>query len=716
MAKRSAFLSFIFVIFSFGLLLCDDQVQIVGQESRQEERTLNSWDKVAALYLPSIANKVETSQRLNFVSANNLQDNKDKKFVIPKESDKLVQALNLELKDSLKQVITYFANQTNVNTNLHDEKLAIFDDTTYRDLNIFSGSDVDLAASFFNIIDKTKTVAGKASLLDFLYNPTSDINILLDRQNAIKKLVQDEDLYNIIEEKFNTIKEAEKTLFLILSEIHFKLIKTITDEFYLKSIFELPGIGIITSLPFVNLISYIDKAEFMKKFNSIVCDRLNKKPLILDIIRLQKYFIKTIVVPAILLSPVIYFGYKANTAIKEHNYWNATKNISSIVGMGLAFGWSIKIMYQMFLDQLKTESLLHDTVGQFAKMAAALKDLQEIVNKNPELSKQITLNSILEKQKVYSEFNLFLTILENERFRKPTTWKDSKGNMMAAFKLLHTLKYDLINPYLDMGRLDVLMSVATLYKSQENNLNAKYYFANYKEQEVPHLELNNFWNPFINPDIVVTNSVELGSSKNIQYRNMLITGPNAGGKSTALKAIAYSILLAQTLTISNGELTLTPFSKVFTTLNITDKVGKESLYQADKNRVKQVTSVLAGLDADQKAVLISDEMFNSTGASYGAALFYGTLNYIDDVLKNTLFVAATHFEQLVELEADTKGSVANFRVEEAKLGTDGKLTWTYKIKQGINKQNISFELAQEDGFDPRILDAGKKLLQKNSNK
>ncbi len=353
--------------------------------------------------------------------------------------------------------------------------------------------------------------------------------------------------------------------------------------------------------------------------------------------------------------------------------------------------------------------MLHDAIRLLAQMTTALKDLQKIVSQHQELADIIPFKDF--EKEANTEFKRLLTILESENFKAPATWKTPKGKMMATLKFLCTLKYEFIPPYVQAGKLDALMSTPTLYKKLEAHPNARYHFATYEQQIAPHLALNAFWNPFINPDIVVTNALELGTKT--AHRNILITGPNAGGKSTTLKAVAFAVLMAQTLTIANADITLTPFTKIFTILNITDTTGKESLYQADKNRVKQIIKTLEELTADEFALLISDEIFNSTSASYGAALYYGTLNYVDQSIKNTLFAAATHFENLVELEPDTNGSVANFRVEEATQGQDGKMQWTYKVKPGINKQNISFELAQEDGFNPRLLEAGRKLLQRH---
>ena len=69
--------------------------------------------------------------------------------------------------------------------------------------------------------------------------------------------------------------------------------------------------------------------------------------------------------------------------------------------------------------------------------------------------------------------------------------------------------------------------------------------------------------------------------------NFLITGPNAGGKSTLIKSLTLCILLSQTLCISPAEnLILTPFKLVNTYLNIPDCKGKESLFEAEMHRAR----------------------------------------------------------------------------------------------------------------------------------
>ena len=76
------------------------------------------------------------------------------------------------------------------------------------------------------------------------------------------------------------------------------------------------------------------------------------------------------------------------------------------------------------------------------------------------------------------------------------------------------------------------------------------------------------------------------SIKHKYPNNVVITGPNAAGKSTFIKALSLSILFSQTICIvPASNFVLTPFTLINTYLNIPDCKGKESLFEAEMNRV-----------------------------------------------------------------------------------------------------------------------------------
>ena len=143
------------------------------------------------------------------------------------------------------------------------------------------------------------------------------------------------------------------------------------------------------------------------------------------------------------------------------------------------------------------------------------------------------------------------------------------------------------------------MSVVLLKESDN------YCFSEYLESDVPKLELNEIWHPYINLDSRVENSI----STDVEYPNIIITGPNAGGKSTFIKSVTLSIIFSQTLGISMGkEVKLTPFTLVNTYLNIPDVKGKESLFEAEMHRARDHLSLLDKLDKNEFSFLIMDEI------------------------------------------------------------------------------------------------------------
>lgn len=145
--------------------------------------------------------------------------------------------------------------------------------------------------------------------------------MLSERQTGIKKLVEDEQLYKLVQDKLSTIKKAEDSLFLILNDTNFNLLSKITDRFYLESIFDLLVVSSIMSIPVVAVIKYVDKIILMKKLNKYVCDKFNKKSIILELARIQNYFNDFVVTPGMLLGLSVKFvGNKAYRGIIDENY------------------------------------------------------------------------------------------------------------------------------------------------------------------------------------------------------------------------------------------------------------------------------------------------------------------------------------------------------------------------------------------------------------
>ena len=239
-----------------------------------------------------------------------------------------------------------------------------------------------------------------------------------------------------------------------------------------------------------------------------------------------------------------------------------------------------------------------------------------------------------------------------------------------------------------------------------NNSNAKFCFPEIIESDRPYVNINKLWHPFLNPEKVVTNDIELGRD---QAQNVILTGPNAAGKSTFLKAFTVSLILAQSFGIAPASaMKFTPFIKINTYLNISDEEGRESLFQAEMRRAQELLNSIKGLKKGEFSFVIMDEIFTGTNPKEGTAGAYGVAKSVSKYLQS-ICVVATHFKKLTELEEDTNGRFKNYKVYVNKFAT-GDIHYPYKVVPGISDQAIALLLLEQQGFDREILDEAYKAF------
>jgi DNA mismatch repair protein MutS len=223
------------------------------------------------------------------------------------------------------------------------------------------------------------------------------------------------------------------------------------------------------------------------------------------------------------------------------------------------------------------------------------------------------------------------------------------------------------------------------------------------------LELTDVWHPLIDQNVVISNNVVLGGSH--PTKDMLITGPNAGGKSTALKSIALGAILAQSFGIVPAKkAVLTPFCAINTYLNIPDSVGQESLFQAEMRRAHELFSSLENLDGNRFALSIMDEIFTGTNPEEGEAGARGVA-YNLALLNNSINIVTTHYKGLTTLEDDTNGVIKNFKVSVIE-DTEGNITPTYKLERGISHQRVALKLLKKSGFNKNIINTAYAAFNK----
>lgn len=183
--------------------------------------------------------------------------------------------------------------------------------------------------------------------------------------------------------------------------------------------------------------------------------------------------------------------------------------------------------------------------------------------------------------------------------------------------------------------------------------------------------------------------------------NTLITGSNASGKSTFIKAVAVNAILAQTvLSCRAGSLTLCR-ARVMTAMAVKDSLlAGESYYIAETKALRRINEA-----ADRPGLplfCLVDEILRGTNTVERVAASTAVLTSF--ISKNMLVINATHDVELVAL---LDGQYDNFHFSEDMVG-DG-MRFSYRIKPGPARGRNAIRLLEQLGFDPAIVAQARRL-------
>lgn len=241
------------------------------------------------------------------------------------------------------------------------------------------------------------------------------------------------------------------------------------------------------------------------------------------------------------------------------------------------------------------------------------------------------------------------------------------------------------------------------YKNSRNTEYAT--FVEHSTHPVVHVE--GVVHPCIDRQKVVPNDLHM------ERQNIILTGPNAGGKSTFIKSILINVLLNQTITFSNATRTrLTPFYDISSQINIPDSKGYESLFEAEMYRCKHKLDLLKeGMAEDvpkKWALFVMDEIFNSTNPVEGIAGAFAIAKKMAEH-PHCLLMFTTHYSYLTKLKHT--GRFANYRMNIERT-PEGDMQYPYKLQLGVSKQYIALELLRKNGFDEDLIQEALQVKSK----
>ena len=170
-------------------------------------------------------------------------------------------------------------------------------------------------------------------------------------------------------------------------------------------------------------------------------------------------------------------------------------------------------------------------------------------------------------------------------------------------------------------------------------------------------------------------------------RHALLTGPNKGGKSTVLRALSVSALLAHTYGCALGHLTSTPFHTLFVCLKPDDLPGSKSRFE------REVEFTSTTLTHKEPILVLIDELYHSTNPPDALRSCH---IYCEQLWKrsNVVSVISTHLFELVEKSKDHIQRLCC----PATINKEGTVDFTYSLQEGICKVSSVDTLLKQYSF------------------
>ena len=570
---------------------------------------------------------------------------------------------DIKIKDSVKHLLYYLKviRLKNIEVfksvnEIDNNDYLYMDVHTIRNLELFETLRLKARTnSLIWLIDKCKTAMGSRKLKSWILKPLKDKNKIYDRYDKIDKLNENFLERSSLEKLLNEVYDIERLCGKIISEkanardlLQLKnSLKVLKDiKKLIKSLnFEYDFYTFDSEVLLLDE-SINEDAPITIKDGSIIKDGFNKE---LDELR------------SIKSSGKDYIAKVQEDAKKQTGIQNLK------VGYNKVFGYFIEVTKANI-------NKIDPSLGWTRKQT--LVNAERYIS--PELKEKENMILNAEEKILNLEYELFVDIREK--------LKNKSEDLLIVSNII--------------SNLDALVSLSI----SSENLNLVRPILN----EESKLEIIDGKHPvveFVNSGSYVENDIIMDED----VTTLLITGPNMSGKSTFMRQLAISVILAQAGSfVPAKSATLPIFDKIFTRIGASDDlVSGESTFMVE---MKEANNAIE--NATKNSLILFDELGRGTSTYDGMALAFSILEYINKNIKcKTLF--STHYHELTDLE-NKIDTVKNVHVDATE--TEDGVVFSHKMLDGPSSKSYGINVAALAGMPKSILDEALLYLQKFESK
>ena len=374
-------------------------------------------------------------------------------------------------------------------------------------------------------------------------------------------------------------------------------------------------------------------------------------------------------------------------------------------------GGVIRDGYDPEIDQLR--ELLRDGRGWISRLEGSEKERTGIK------SLKIAFNNVFGYYIEVSRANLHLvpqdyirkqTLANGERFVTPEL-KDMESRVLSAQERSVSLEQELFYQVRDLvarkagaiqdratalAELDVLISLAT--SAKENNMIRPEF------NQEGRISIRSSRHPVLDKAMrgaFVPNDVLLDTDRN---RLIILTGPNMAGKSTFMRQIALTAIMAQTGSfVPAAYASLSLVDQVFTRVGAYDDLSAgQSTFMVEMTEIAHILT-----SATRKSLVLLDEVGRGTSTFDGLSLAWAISEYLHESIK-CKSVFATHYHQLTDLESILSG-VRNYSI--AVKEDKGAITFLRTVVPGATDKSYGVHVARLAGVPRTVTKRADQILR-----